>query len=469
MRPFIKHKIAIFSPQGFIDGNNAPSFITLEDIKFCASREIDAALISLSKVVHFNKNGISSLVQILEEIRGKRAITIGFCDYRLKHFENFKKIFNENIPFCLFDTQKVANLFVGVIQAEVGSKVLLFAKEKTQKNSIAFELHKRGLKAIMAKDEEEFEKIKSEDMDGREFYTYAKMIYIGSFQDKIASNVHGNLIIYNVADYIDNSVNERFDIVFHKNSLNVGFKFFVFECKDVCSVNIHGVNFFSKLSVAAAEYGGTIALCGLKSNAITESFRSELEDAGVLFFSSLEKLLEDKETLEEYSGGAAINKKSSKTLNKTLISKLPIFINSAIYTMKIITNIEPKKSSLKISTLEIEEREEKLLSTSMGFYGDIDGMMVLIFTQNVAKEACKIFLGDEIKSQSELIDGLSEFANIIAGRSKTTLSQQKCNISLTLPRTFENIKDLTKNLEGKKGAFVQLDFGDTPFYLFLTR
>ncbi len=471
MRPVIKNQIALFSPQGFIDGNNAPAFINGDDIHFTKGREPKATFISLAKVVYFNKNGIESFLKILENIRGESQMVIGFCDYKPNLFESIKKIYDEKMPFCMFDSKSVLELFVSSRIDSTDKNILLFAEEKTQKNSIAFELHKRGFKATIAKDRNDFnaKKVETDESGNKRFFETISMSYIGSFQDKIASNVHGNLVIYNLSGYVDNTINERFDLIFHQNSLNVGFKLFVFDCKDVLSLNIHGVNFFAKLSIAAAEFGATICLAGLEDSKIQERFRVELEDAGMLFFLSLEKLLNDKKTLEEYGGGAAVNKKGERNLTKELIAKLPIFINASIYTMNIITNIEPIKEPINLSELQIEGDTKELIASSIGFYGDVDGLIVLIFSRNVAHNACKIFLGEEIGIEEDIIDGLAEFVNIIAGRAKTTLAQQKCNIKLTLPRTFGAIKELFATVEGKKGALVQLRFGEDPFYFFLTR
>ena len=54
MRPTVKGRVAVFHPQGFLDGNNAPAFLTIEDIKATEGLNIDMLLVSLKKVIFFN-------------------------------------------------------------------------------------------------------------------------------------------------------------------------------------------------------------------------------------------------------------------------------------------------------------------------------------------------------------------------------------------------------------------------------
>ena len=58
MRATVKNRIGVFAPQGFLDGNNAPTFLTLEDIRATEHLSLDMLLVSLKKVVFFNRNGL---------------------------------------------------------------------------------------------------------------------------------------------------------------------------------------------------------------------------------------------------------------------------------------------------------------------------------------------------------------------------------------------------------------------------
>jgi CheY-specific phosphatase CheX len=111
------------------------------------------------------------------------------------------------------------------------------------------------------------------------------------------------------------------------------------------------------------------------------------------------------------------------------------------------------------------------MASSIGFYGDIDGMIVLVFPENIAKKACSLLLGesDEDKTIDEISDALGELVNIIGGRAKTLLSEKDIKANITLPRTFTKVEDVINTILDKKGVQIDLEFKDEPFSIFLTR
>jgi len=54
MRPIVKkQRIAIFTPQGFLDGNSAMQVITIQDIQTTMNLNVSMVLVSLKKVIFF--------------------------------------------------------------------------------------------------------------------------------------------------------------------------------------------------------------------------------------------------------------------------------------------------------------------------------------------------------------------------------------------------------------------------------
>ena len=95
MRAVVKGRIGIFYLQGFLDGNNAPTFLTTEDIKATEELSIDMLLVSLKKVIFFNKNGLDVFVKLLSNIRNQKHITVGFCDYDHTKFNTINTFFKD--------------------------------------------------------------------------------------------------------------------------------------------------------------------------------------------------------------------------------------------------------------------------------------------------------------------------------------------------------------------------------------
>ena len=55
MRALVKNGIGLFTPQGFLDGNNTATFLSLEDIEATLHLNVDMLLVSLKKVVFFQQ------------------------------------------------------------------------------------------------------------------------------------------------------------------------------------------------------------------------------------------------------------------------------------------------------------------------------------------------------------------------------------------------------------------------------
>jgi anti-anti-sigma regulatory factor len=104
MRALNKGNIAIFKPQGFLDGTNAPTFMTIEDIQATEKLKVDMILVSLEKVIFFNKNGLDIFAKLLVSLRNKMHITVGFCDYDATKFDTIMKFYHNDINFSLFSS-----------------------------------------------------------------------------------------------------------------------------------------------------------------------------------------------------------------------------------------------------------------------------------------------------------------------------------------------------------------------------
>jgi len=233
-------------------------------------------------------------------------------------------------------------------------------------------------------------------------------------------------------------------------------------------MNIHAVNFFSRLASSAAEYDATICFVGMNYEKTNLKFKETLEDSGIVFFNQLDDILEDKELLAELGATSIGSVKNKRSLNKTLVAQLPNFIDATAETIKMMTNIEAKKESASIFTIKIQETKDKIAS-SIGFYGDIDGMVILIFPKNIAKKACELLIGEETDDEELIMDSLGEFVNIIGGKIKSLLADNNIRIKITLPRTYNEVNDLLKVADNKKGVQVDLTFDGDFFSFFLTR
>ena len=142
-------------------------------------------------------------------------------------------------------------------------------------------------------------------------------------------------------------------------------------------MNVHALNFFSRLASAAAEYNATICFAGMSFGKTPKEFKETLEDSGILFYKQLDDILQNKELLKELGASSAANIKNKRALNKKNVSELPKFIDAAAVTIEMMTNAKAIKESAEIHNLVIDDKEEKIAS-SIGYYGAIDGLIFLV-------------------------------------------------------------------------------------------
>ncbi|QSZ41116.1 chemotaxis protein CheX [Sulfurimonas aquatica] len=464
MKAVIKNNIGVFHPQGFLDGAAGTSILSMEDIQSTLNANAEMILVSLKKVIFFNRNGLDAFVKMFKKVRLENQATVGFCDYDTKKFDAISRFYKDDLMFSLFKTQEVAMLFSSSFKKDSKS-VLLFSDDKSQRAAMAIELHDNGHNPIIAQTEEEFEEKSRTD---KAYDIIITDTYLGQMGQKVATRVTGNAIIYTLSSFLDAEIGSTFNIVYHNNSLNVGFRLFIFDTYKVISMNIHALNFFSKLSSSAAEYNATICFVGMTFDKTPKNFKDTLEDSGIMFFNQMDDILQDKKLLEELGASSAANIKNKRAINKTIVTKLPSFIDATVATIEMMTNSKAVKEAAQVDQIQVGNKEGKIAS-SIGFYGDMDGMIILVFPHEIAKKACELLIGEATDDTEMILDTLAELVNIVGGKLKTLLMDNNISVDITLPRTYPNVGSLLEIVQGKKGVQVDLSFDNDKFLFFLTR
>lgn len=464
MKAVVKNGIAVFSPQGFLDGNSSNAFMSIEDIEAATNLKADMILVSLKKVVFFNRNGLDIFIKLFFKIRKKNHAVVGFCDYDSRKYEAIKRFFHDELNFSLFKTLEIAYLFSSSFRNQ-NKSILIYSSDKSQRSAIAIELHDGGHNPIIAQSEQEF----NEKKEKKEAYDYIiDSTFLGQMGQKVATRVTGNAIIYTISSFLDVEIGDKFNIEYHNNSLNVGFRLFIFDAYKVISMNVHALNFFSKLASSAAEYNASICFVGMKFDKTPEIFRETMEDAGILFYAQMDDILENKELLKELGASSASNVKNKRALNKATVLELPKFIDATVVTLEMMTNAKAIKEAASVHNLIIEDKKGKIAS-SIGYYGDIDGMVILVFPQGIAKKACELLIGENTDDMELILDTLAELVNIVGGKIKTLLADELINVNITLPRTYQDVDSLLEVVENRRGVQVDLSFNGDKFLFFLTR
>lgn len=462
MRPTVQGGVAILRPQGFLDGNNIMTILSAQDTDYVMGLEISAFLVSFKGVIAFNHNAIDFIVKIVSDLRARKNMTVGICDYDARKYDQMMKHMGNDPSISLFESEEVARLFLSHCCEQ--KKVLLYHDNVAQKGVMLLTLHERGYSPVAARDEIDFkEKAPSFDVA-------ISRSYFGNAGNSIASYIRGNIIVYTLHGFLDGELGEAFDLKGFRNSLMVGFKLFVFECSMVSGVNVHAVNFLCRLATESAEYGVMIVLIGLDPDKVTEKFMMDLGYVGIVPLASLDALMGNEELMAHAASAEASAKKCNRMLTKEAISLVPSFIDATIETLETMTGVKAVKQGVKVDTIDFSRFDGTFYASSMGFYGDADGMIVLVFQKKIAQKACMLLLQeDEATDEESVIDALAELVNIIAGKTKTRLVTGNTHMNITLPRTFRSLNDLAGVVGGKRGAKVDFMFDGEPFMFFLTR
>ena len=180
-------------------------------------------------------------------------------------------------------------------------------------------------------------------------------------------------------------------------------------------MNVHALNFFSKLSGTAAEYNASICFAGMSFLKTPKEFKETMEDSGILFYPELDDILLNKKLLEELGASSASNLKNKRVLNKKNVAELPRFIDAAVSTIEMMTNAQAVKESAEIHNLVIDDKTDKIAS-SIGYYGELDGMVILVFPREIAKKACELLIGESTDDSEMILDTLAELVNIVGGK-----------------------------------------------------
>ena len=98
------------------------------------------------------------------------------------------------------------------------------------------------------------------------------------------------------------------------------------------------------------------------------------------------------------------------------------------------TNSTAVKETAEVNSIKIERHDDKIAS-SIGYYGDMDGMVILIFPKEIAKKACQLLIGEDTDDMELILDTLGELVNIVGGKVKSLLYDHKINVNITLPTT----------------------------------
>jgi CheY-specific phosphatase CheX/anti-anti-sigma regulatory factor len=453
LKSYIGKKVLI-RPQGFLDSQNASLIITPQDITKFKNKKIRYVSVDFSKIISANISGIRFLNDIFERLY-KNNIECNIFSPTNIVYNILLRI--KNRFFNIYENEEIEKIFTSE-ELIVKDIYICCIKNEENRNLIVFNLVKKGYLPLVVESED---KINSKDC------VVIKKSVVSKFANTISAVTKNDIVYFFFDGFLDANIVTMFDIEYFRRSLLIGFRIFVFDMNNVKGLNIHAVRFLSKLGVEAAEYGALLAIIGLNTKGVQPKLLEDLEVVGFMFFADEKSFIESNEVKEAKENMQSIYKTQRK-ITKDMVEILPYFVNSTIETIELLTGIEAKKEKAELTNIEIDKSKD-YISSSIGFYGDIDGLLILIFSEELSKNISKILIGEELSKKEELIDMVGEFANIIVGNVKSEFQKKDIEIDLTLSKVFEELDKLEILVQNKKALKVKFYFDDEEFYIYLTR
>jgi len=457
-----KKGAVLIKPQGFLDGNNVNLLITMADMKVFEQRKIKSVEIIFSNVININLNAARFLNDVFEHFY-KNNVECFIVNPSKNIMDIFLRLSDRF--FNIIENEAVAEVFCQENSDSFDKDIYLYNEDIENKNMILYYLIKKGYSPIVLNTKKELDEKRKTNKDA----VFIEHSIVSKISNRVVSFTKDNMVFFYLDGFLDAEFTRNFDIEYFRRSLVIGFRIFVFDSEYVKSLNIHAVRYLAKLAVESAEYGALLCVIGLKTQEINKNMLVDMEDSGYLFFENIEEFNESEEVKDNLEHAAVANSKKKRHLTKESINLLPYFVNATIESVELMTGIKSTKEKPAIKELTFNYEENNYIASSVGFYGDLDGVLILVFSENLTKKVSQILLGIEMNSKEELNDVVGEFANIIVGNVKANISKQSKKIDLTLPMVFDDIENLLNLVKEKKGAEVKFYFEEEEFYFFLTR
>ncbi len=462
MRPIIKQDVAIYAPEVNLDMKAAKEIcqILISNSATIRSLALKAVYFSFENIKHFDEGATILIAKALLAMQNKVSIAVAFVDYDDEQFPKLKALFpNRSLP--LFRTENMASILLGLKSPPLNQTIVYYDKDAMVQTLISQELSSKGYDVVSINTSDDFIAKRRQYLD-KAIYIYD--IYFDITTNFIPVTISGGIVTYTLYKKVDKNVSLFFNVQAHNSRLREGYKVFIFDASDTKEFNLGVLDFIMSLALNNMRFEACIAVCGLKMS-LDNDKKDLCARSNVLFFNSLEECKKNPK-IQELAKVYQTTEQKRKGLTKHLVAQLPVFINAAIETLSSLTGGEAKRVDYKVTQYN-QTSQSDVMGAMIQFEGDVSGLVALCFSKAIVREASMMLLGEESQSDDELLDVISEFTNIIAGRSKAVLAEHNVSIGISLPKAYKSEEEIIKTLSSKQGVQVNLLLNDKPLVLFL--
>lgn len=139
------------------------------------------------------------------------------------------------------------------------------------------------------------------------------------------------------------------------------------------------------------------------------------------------------------------------------------FVDAAVQTLTTMAMLELEPGEVT----QVEAFENTLdYTATMGLCGEKEGILVLSLESSLARQIVAAMLGeDESEIDSDLLDGVGELTNMIAGSAKTELGRSSYHFNLSIPAVIEGEKSIVTPQSASSGVRVSMTCGGRQFVI----
>ncbi|WP_104721639.1 chemotaxis protein CheX [Helicobacter mesocricetorum] len=464
MKPIIENNVAIYIPDIELEMKQAKQIcdVLVSSSATIRSLSLKAIYFSFENIESFDESSVMLIAKALLAMHNKISIAVAFIGYNSKQYAKLKSLLpNKSLP--LFKTKAMADLLLGLKMPPLNQTILYYDTDGMVQTLISQELKGKGYDVLSINTPQEFSEKKKQFSD-KAFYLYD--IYFDVAANFIPIAINNGIVTYTLYKKVDKNISLSFNIQRHNARLKEGYKVFIFDASETQNFDVAVLDFIMSLALNGKKFDAHIAVCGLNFCLADKDKLDSYKRAQIFFFDSMEECKKDSR-IQELAKQHQIAEQNKKNLTKQLMAQLPIFINASLETLSSLTGGEVKRLDYKVKNYT-QTGEKDIMGATISFEGDISGTLALCFSKEIVKEASTMLFGEESQSDEELLDVISEFANIIAGRSKALLAEHNISIGISLPKSYSNEEEMANLLIDKQGVQINLALNDKPLNLFLT-
>ncbi|RAX57932.1 chemotaxis protein CheX [Helicobacter monodelphidis] len=462
MKPVISQNVVIYYADEDLDSSVEEQVckVIAGSASSIKSLQLQALFFSLRSNIEFQDSAVVAVAHTLLKLQKQLDIVVAICEYNGEQFKQLKELFpNKAIP--LFKTISQAMLFLQIKSPPSGTPAVVFEKDTVMQTLIVQSLEAKGIEVCAVQNIKDF-RAKQQELGNNALYVYDMQFDITA--NHIPVQISQGVVTYHFYKEVDGKIPRFFSMQTHALRLAEGFKVFIFNMKDTEVFDIKAVDFFISLARNGVTYNAVFIFVGVHPGVLDIATEDKIRRANIFIYPDKASALKN----EKISALANLyHDKKPQKLSKKLVANLLYFVNASLETLKSLTGGVVEKKAHRVIECDIANKDG-IMGAVISFEGDISGKLVLVFSREIAKEAALMMLGDEIKTDEEFLDIISEFTNIIAGRSKALLSEKNITIGISLPKPYIDFKDLYELVRGQMG--VQIDFllNKKPLHIFLT-